>query len=75
MFFFPSMCHFIVFQPWHKGCFKCNLCTKNLDSRNCCEGGDKEIYCKTCYGKKFGPKGYGYGQGGGALQSDDYVNG
>lgn len=28
-----------------------------------------------CYGKKFGPKGYGYGQGGGALQSDCYANG
>jgi hypothetical protein len=24
----------------------------------------------VCYAKKFGPKGYGYGQGGGALQSD-----
>ena len=29
----------------------------------------------VCYGKKFGPKGYGYGQGGGALQSDCYANG
>ena len=26
-----------------------------------------EIYCKGCYGKKFGPKGYGYGAGAGAL--------
>lgn len=29
----------------------------------------------VCYGKKFGPKGYGYGQGGGTLQSDCFANG
>lgn len=28
----------------------------------------------VCYAKQFGPKGYGYGQGGGALQSDTYEN-
>ncbi|XP_072743645.1 muscle LIM protein Mlp84B isoform X4 [Anoplolepis gracilipes] len=62
-------------EQWHKECFKCANCSKRLDSVNCCEGPDKDIYCKVCYGKRFGPKGYGYGQGGGALQSDCYANG
>ncbi|EEB17494.1 muscle lim protein, putative [Pediculus humanus corporis] len=62
-------------RSWHAECFKCGSCSKRLDSTNCCEGPDKDIYCKACYGKRFGPKGYGYGQGGGALQSDDYMNG
>ncbi|XP_055600519.1 muscle LIM protein Mlp84B isoform X2 [Uranotaenia lowii] len=57
-------------RAYHKGCFKCGDCKKNLDSVNCCEGPNREIYCRVCYGKRFGPKGYGYGQGGGALQTD-----
>ena len=24
---------------------------------------DNEVYCKTCHGRNFGPKGYGYGGG------------
>ncbi|CAK1551805.1 unnamed protein product [Leptosia nina] len=62
-------------KAWHKECFKCGDCLKRLDSTNCCEGPDKDIYCKVCYGKKFGPKGYGYGKGAGVLQSDPYANG
>ncbi|RZC36746.1 muscle LIM protein Mlp84B [Asbolus verrucosus] len=61
-------------RAFHKSCFKCGLCTKGLDSVNVTEGPDKDIYCKVCYGKKFGPKGYGYGQGGGTLQSDCYAD-
>lgn len=45
------------------------VCKKSLDSTTLASH-DQEIYCKSCYGKKYGPKGYGYGQGAGALSSD-----
>lgn len=35
-----------MLQSWHRECFKCGECTKRLDSVNCCEGPDKDIYCK-----------------------------
>lgn len=44
-------------------------CKKGLDSHTVAAH-ESEIYCKSCYGKKYGPKGYGYGQGAGALSSD-----
>ena len=31
---------------------------------------EKEVYCNTCHRKNFGPKGYGYGGGAGALSMD-----
>jgi len=31
---------------------------------------DGSLYCKSCHGKNFGPKGYGYGQGAGVLSTD-----
>lgn len=62
---------------WHKrGCFTCVECNKSLDSNTVCERKNDdpsiaigEIYCKTCYGKNYGPKGCGYGSGAGALSS------
>lgn len=45
------------------------VCGKNLDSTTVAVRMD-EIYCKACYGKKHGPKGYGYGQGAGTLSMD-----
>ena len=46
-------------------------CKKMLDSTNATEH-DDELFCRSCYGKKFGPKGYGYGGGGaGVLSMDD----
>lgn len=32
-----------------------------LDSMLACDGPDKEIHCRSCYGRLFGPKGFGYG--------------
>lgn len=46
---------------WHKKCFNCADCHRPLDSVLACDGPDHEVYCKACYGKKFGPKGFGYG--------------
>ncbi|KAF6775812.1 hypothetical protein AHF37_04732, partial [Paragonimus kellicotti] len=53
---------------FHKACFRCKVCGKSLDSTTLCTQKDEqEIYCKACYGKQFGPKGFGFGQGAGAL--------
>jgi len=49
-----------VGKAWHKGCFTCASCSKRLDSSMLCER-EGEIYCKNCYGKNFGPKGFGAG--------------
>lgn len=57
-------------QEWHKKCFKCKDCNKTLDSIIACDGPDRDVYCKTCYGKKWGPHGYGFACGSGFLQTD-----
>jgi hypothetical protein len=51
-------------QVFHKPCFTCLDCKRPLDSTLCCDSPDGEIYCRPCYGKNFGPKGYGYGGSG-----------
>uniref|UniRef100_A0A3Q3IIU0 Cysteine and glycine-rich protein 1 n=1 Tax=Monopterus albus TaxID=43700 RepID=A0A3Q3IIU0_MONAL len=53
-------------RSFHKTCFLCMSCRKALDSTTVAAH-ESEIYCKSCYGKKYGPKGYGYGQGAGPL--------
>ncbi len=55
---------------WHKTCFNCLECHRVLDSVLACDGPDRDIYCKLCYAKKFGPKGYGFGAGAAFLMSD-----
>jgi len=54
---------------WHKFCFKCTLCNKLLDSTTVSEHG-AELFCKQCHGRKYGPKGVGYGLGAGTLTTD-----
>ena len=45
-------------------------CKKLLDSGRITEH-DGEMFCGSCYGKFFGPKGYGFGGGAGTLSMDD----
>lgn len=48
---------------WHGECFKCATCTKSLDSTTLADN-EGEIYCRSCHGKNFGPKGFGIGSAG-----------
>ncbi|KAJ3331924.1 Cysteine and glycine-rich protein 1 [Blyttiomyces sp. JEL0837] len=50
----------------------CKECNKRLDSTSLTER-NNEAYCKTCYGKLFGPKGYGFGSGSGVLSTDSTI--
>lgn len=53
-------------QVWHKTCFKCDSCRRKLDSTSLREH-EGTLYCSACHGANFGPKGYGFGGGAGAL--------
>ncbi|CAL1548482.1 unnamed protein product [Lymnaea stagnalis] len=55
---------------FHKLCFRCNACGVSLDS-NRLSVRDEEIYCRSCYGKNFGPKGYGFAGGASGLSMDN----
>jgi len=47
-------------KDFHKLCFKCQACKKQLEPAKFSER-DGQLYCKTCYGAQFAPKGYGFG--------------
>ena len=51
-------------KSWHHQCFVCanHGCRKSLDSMNVTER-NGEAFCKSCYARSFGPKGYGYAMG------------
>jgi cysteine/glycine-rich protein len=57
-------------KTYHKLCFKCTNCNKLLEPNILSERQDS-IYCKNCYAKNFGPKGYGFGAGAGILSPTD----
>ncbi|XP_052248930.1 cysteine and glycine-rich protein 1-like [Dreissena polymorpha] len=56
-------------KKYHKLCLKCAECNKLLDSYTCTNHED-EVFCKACYSKKFGPKGYGFAGGASGLSMD-----
>ena len=56
-------------KTFHKLCFKCTSCNKLLETNILTEH-QGDLYCRICYGRNFGPKGYGYGAGAGILSSD-----
>lgn len=59
---------------WLFSCLLTDSCKKLLDSTTCNDH-DGEIYCKACYGKNFGPKGYGFAGGASGLNMDTGVKG
>jgi hypothetical protein len=56
-------------QIFHKLCFKCNSCCRLLETNILTEH-HGDLFCKSCYAKNFGPKGYGYGSGAGTLSTE-----
>ncbi|PWN87074.1 cysteine and glycine-rich protein 2 [Acaromyces ingoldii] len=55
-------------RKWHRGCLRCDGCSSTLDSGRLEEGPAEaangadvqcNIWCRTCYAKRFGPKGIG----------------
>jgi cysteine/glycine-rich protein len=56
-------------NSFHKMCFTCGLCKKMLEP-NTVTNHEENLYCKTCYGRKYGPKGVGFGGGAGCMTMD-----
>ncbi|EFO86653.1 CRE-MLP-1 protein [Caenorhabditis remanei] len=56
----------LVSKRFHVQCYMCN---KLLDSCTVAPH-EAELYCKQCHGRKFGPKGVGFGLGAGCLTTD-----
>ena len=45
---------------WHRGCLRCSSCDKTLGSVAEIADHKGDTFCKTCYGKLYGPKGVGF---------------
>ncbi|KAL0075939.1 hypothetical protein J3Q64DRAFT_1773410 [Phycomyces blakesleeanus] len=54
--------------PWHSNCLTCKECNKRLDSS--LSERDGEVYCKVCYTRQWGPKGYGFAGGAAFLSTE-----
>ncbi|KAK3813346.1 MAG: hypothetical protein J3Q66DRAFT_285588 [Benniella sp.] len=54
---------------YHKTCLKCFSCKKGVDATNMVDRKGTP-YCKHCYSKEFGAKGYGYGAGSDVLHTE-----
>jgi phage FluMu protein Com len=52
---------------WHNKCLRCSTCDKLLTGGNFSEN-NNQPYCSVCYGRGFGPKGFGFG---GSVTADD----
>ncbi|GAA5805943.1 hypothetical protein EDC94DRAFT_582028 [Helicostylum pulchrum] len=55
--------------PWHNYCLTCKECNKRLDSTTLTEK-ENEAYCRTCYNRRWGPKGYGFAGGAAFLSTE-----
>ncbi|OMJ11661.1 Elongator complex protein 3 [Smittium culicis] len=49
-------------KKYHKRCVTCFNCRKSISTRNMADR-ENEIYCNICYGRLFGPKGFGITNG------------
>ena len=45
-------------KSYHKKCALCKTCEKNIGTKDICDGKDGDIYCKSCYARKYGAPGY-----------------
>ena len=45
-------------KSYHKKCALCKTCEKNIGTKDICNGKDGDIYCQSCYARKYGAPGY-----------------
>ncbi|KAJ1993159.1 hypothetical protein H4R33_000746 [Dimargaris cristalligena] len=73
-----AKCHKVVYaaesingvgKKYHRSCFKCTECKGTLSASNLTEN-DNLPYCKRCYARLFGPKGYGFAGGAAFLTTE-----
>ena len=55
-------------RQFHLTCFTCHTCNKSLDSFSYFQK-SQEIFCRSCYAKRYGLRGYGFGVAPGALNT------